>query len=122
MVRKTKSADGTSNTNGCCIPPQQAVLSEAALRHNVNVLEFGRTVQAATSGCAAGVLGLTGFHGFGFYLLCAALQSLIWRVQAGTSWQRYFLAKTPLFTHGLMNGLFTYVLLWTFLYGMVHVY
>ena len=42
--------------------------SEAAVRNNAAVVEYCRTSMCALSGCTAGILGLTGFIGFGFYV------------------------------------------------------
>jgi len=98
------------------------VYSELAVRHNYGILEYGRTCQAAASGCAAGILGLTSLYGFAFYFICAIVQSLIWEVKIGGKWDKFFVQKTIIWSHSLLGGLFTYVLLWTFLYGMVHVY
>uniref|UniRef100_A0A915KB06 ER membrane protein complex subunit 6 n=1 Tax=Romanomermis culicivorax TaxID=13658 RepID=A0A915KB06_ROMCU len=98
------------------------VYSEMAVRQNFGALEYGRTCQAAASGCAAGILGLTGFYGFAFYFICAFVQSLIWFVKMGGRWDKFFMQKSTIWSHSLFGGLFTYVLLWTFLYGMVHVY
>lgn len=50
------------------------------------------------------------------------LQTLIWEVKAGFEWHDYFMSRTISVTHSLISGLFTYILFWVFLYGMVHVY
>jgi ER membrane protein complex subunit 6 len=42
--------------------------SESAVRNNHGVVEYCRTSMAALSGGTAGILGLTGFYGFGFYM------------------------------------------------------
>nr|CAD7597941.1 unnamed protein product [Timema genevievae] len=42
--------------------------SEAAVRNNASVVEYCRTSMAALSGGTAGLLGMTGFYGFGFYV------------------------------------------------------
>uniref|UniRef100_A0A2K5YDC7 ER membrane protein complex subunit 6 n=1 Tax=Mandrillus leucophaeus TaxID=9568 RepID=A0A2K5YDC7_MANLE len=96
--------------------------SEAAVRGNAAVLDYCRTSVSALSGATAGILGLTGLYGFIFYLLASVLLSLLLILKAGRRWNKYFKSRRPLFTGGLIGGLFTYVLFWTFLYGMVHVY
>uniref|UniRef100_A0A914RXE4 ER membrane protein complex subunit 6 n=1 Tax=Parascaris equorum TaxID=6256 RepID=A0A914RXE4_PAREQ len=141
---------------------QVAVFSEAAIRHNIGVLEYSRTCQAAAAGMASGILGLTGIPGFVFYFVVVmiqavyfflifflssrstkrdslggslhlfeptanvncmfVLQTLIWEVKAGFEWHNYFMSRTISVTHSLISGLFTYILFWVFLYGMVHVY
>lgn len=42
--------------------------SELALRNNAAVVEYCRISMAALSGGTAGLLGLTGLYGFGFYI------------------------------------------------------
>ncbi|XP_050428018.1 ER membrane protein complex subunit 6 isoform X3 [Adelges cooleyi] len=96
--------------------------SEPALRNNASIVEYCRTSMSALSGCTAGILGLTGLSGFVFYILSVlALWGLL-LYKAGNFWQKYFLTRHSLLTGGFLSGLFTYVLFWTFLYGMVHVY
>ncbi|XP_074048589.1 ER membrane protein complex subunit 6 [Macrotis lagotis] len=97
-------------------------VSEAAVRGNAALLDYCRTSVSALSGATAGILGLGGLGGFAFYLLASALLSLLLALKAGRRWGKYFKSRRPLLTGGLLGGLFTYVLFWTFLYGMVHVY
>lgn len=96
--------------------------NEMALRNNVNVLEYSRTCQAAVAGCAAGIIGLTGIQGFVFYVVTSLLLSAIWYVKSAAQPTLYFGDKSVFVTHSFVGGLFTYILFWTFLYGMVHVY
>uniref|UniRef100_UPI0035900C63 ER membrane protein complex subunit 6-like n=1 Tax=Myxine glutinosa TaxID=7769 RepID=UPI0035900C63 len=93
-------------------------ISEAAARGNAAALDFCRTSGAALAGVTAGVLGLTGWHGLALYLSTWAILSLLLASRAG----RAVRSRRALLTGGLVGGLFTYVLFWTFLYGMVHVY
>lgn len=46
---------------------EMVAYSEMALRNNAAVVEYCRTSMAALSGSTAGLLGLTGLYGFGFY-------------------------------------------------------
>lgn len=48
--------------------PDMIAYSESAVRNNHGVVEYCRTSMAALSGGTAGILGLTGFYGFGFYM------------------------------------------------------
>lgn len=97
-------------------------ISEVAVRGNAAVLDYCRTSVSALSGATAGILGLTGLYGFIFYFLASFLLSLLLILKAGRQWNKCFKSRRLLFTGGLVGGLFTYVLFWTFLYGMVHVY
>ncbi|EFO19461.1 hypothetical protein LOAG_09031 [Loa loa] len=101
---------------------QVTIFSEVAMRHNVGILEYSRTCQAAASGMASGILGLTGVSGFIFYFILVVLQALFWEMKANFEWQNYFMNRSLSLTHSLISGLFTYILFWVFLYGMVHVY
>ncbi|KRZ71784.1 ER membrane protein complex subunit 6, partial [Trichinella papuae] len=112
------SAKKNKRPQGDC----DAVFSEWAVRNNFSVLEYSRTCQAAASGVAAGILGLTGLAGFVFYFLCALAQSCVWYWKTDCRWKDYFPNFSTILLHGLFGGLFTYVLFWTFLYGIVHVY
>jgi hypothetical protein len=50
-------------------PPLDIIAySEVAVRNNAAVVEYCRISMAALSGGTAGLLGLTGFYGFGFYI------------------------------------------------------
>ncbi|XP_067866882.1 ER membrane protein complex subunit 6 [Heterodontus francisci] len=97
-------------------------ISELAVRGNAAILDYCRTSVSALSGATAGILGLTALTGFVFYFVASFLLSVLLIVKAGHRWSKYFKSRRPLFTGGLVGGLFTYILFWTFLYGMVHVY
>ncbi|KAH3730662.1 ER membrane protein complex subunit 6-like [Dreissena polymorpha] len=96
--------------------------NEMAIRINYGILDYCRTSMSSLSGAAAGILGLTALYGFLFYFAMAFVLSFFLVLKAGTSWSNFFMSRTDLITKGLFGGLFTYVLCWTFLYGMVHVY
>ncbi|KAI6173226.1 Protein of unknown function DUF786 domain containing protein [Aphelenchoides besseyi] len=98
------------------------VYNESAIRNNFAVLEYSRTCQSALFGIFAGILGLTGTYGFLFYILGILLQAAFWAYKSGFKWDDYFLSRTLIFDHSFVGGLFTYVLLWVFIYGIVHVY
>jgi hypothetical protein len=70
----------------------------------------------------AGILGLTNLYGFGFYFVAIIGLWLILIAKAGTNYQSYFTSRRSLLTNGFFGALFTYILCWTFAYGMVHVY
>ncbi|CAI5448881.1 unnamed protein product [Caenorhabditis angaria] len=92
-----------------------------AITSNAESLEFGRTCQSCAAGIAAGILGLTGFNGFILFFLSVGVQALFWNIKAQGNWLNYFPERNS-FTWSIGNGLFTFVLLWVFFYGMVHVY
>lgn len=96
--------------------------SESAIRANHQNVEYCRTSMAALSGSTAGIIGLTGLLGFAFYLISVFSLWFLLLAKAGNNWKDFFISRRPLLTNGFMGGLGTYVLFWTFLYGMVHVY
>ncbi|XP_055906855.1 ER membrane protein complex subunit 6 [Eupeodes corollae] len=96
--------------------------SESAIRNNAAAVEYCRTSMAALSGCSAGILGLTGILGFLLYFVAVLGLWCLLLLKSGTQWKKYFINRQSLLTNGFLGGLCTYVLFWTFLYGMVHVY
>ncbi|GAB6029774.1 hypothetical protein CHUAL_005486 [Chamberlinius hualienensis] len=96
--------------------------NELALRNNYSIIEYCSTSMAALSGSTAGLMGLTSFLGFGFYFITAFILWVMFLLKAGSQWKKYFINRRSLLTNGLLGGLFTYILFWTFIYGMVHVY
>ncbi len=98
------------------------IYSETAVRYNDYLLEYFQTAMSALSGCAAGILGLTGLNGFLFYFICALTLSVLLIAFIGPNFKHYFINKQHVITGTLWSGIQTYLLFWTFLFGMVHVY
>lgn len=98
------------------------VLNEKAVQRNTFILEYCRTSLAVVAGTTAGILGVTGLYGFALYFAFSLLMSLLLVAKAGTRWNCYFQSRRALWLDGMLGGLFAYVLLWTFSYGMVHVF
>ncbi|RZC32928.1 Rab5ip domain containing protein [Asbolus verrucosus] len=97
--------------------------NDSAIRNNLSVVEYCRTSMAALSGCTAGVLGLTGLYGAAFYIFAVTSLWIMILCKAGpSSFNKYFISRQALLTNGFFGQLFTYILCWTFIYGMVHVY
>lgn len=97
-------------------------VNERAVQHNQAVLEYCRTSLSVVAGATGGVLGLTGLYGFALYFVYTLLLSLIFTLKVGSKWKHYFSSQRSIWLGGALGGLFTYVLLWTFVYGMVHVF
>jgi len=98
------------------------VYNQAAMQHNGAVVEYARTCTAVFSGFGAGVLGLTALYGFGFYVLAIAGMWLLVVAKAGSDYQKYFTSRKAILFNGFFGAMFTYILCWTFAYGMVHIY
>lgn len=98
------------------------VLNEAAVRHNSFLLDYCQTSVSALSGSAAGIIGLTGLNGFFFYFFCSLILSFVIFFYLNNDIKSFFVSKKSIITENLWSGIQTYLLFWTFLYGMVHVY
>ena len=96
--------------------------NEMAVRFNENSLEQCRTSVSALAGCVAGILGLTSYKGFLFYAISMILLSFLIYFRIRNEYRLFFNSWKHIFINGFLNGLLTFVLFWTFLYGMVHVY
>ncbi|UJR35554.1 hypothetical protein I4U23_028307 [Adineta vaga] len=96
--------------------------SDIAVRLNENSLEQCRTSVSALSGCVAGIIGLTSYKGFLFYAFSMILLSFLIFAFIRREHRKFFTSLNHVFVNGFFNGLLTYVLFWTFLYGIVHVY
>ena len=101
---------------------KENVYSERAIRVNSAIIDYCRTAGAVIGGVTAGILGLTSLYGFIFFIIFSMLLSVFLTLKAGTEWKKYFTTRRQLWLDGMIGGLFTYILVWTFLYGMVHVY
>ena len=101
---------------------KETVYNDGAIKRNAAIVDYCRTSAAVIGGATAGVLGLTGLYGFAFYFLFSLLLSLMLAAKAGRNSNKFFQSSSAVWFNGMLGGLFTYVLLWTFLYGMVHVY
>eukprot|EP00794_Sanderia_malayensis_P010850 gene10850-12003_t len=93
-----------------------------AIRSNINVVDYSRAFLAVISGSSAGILGLTGLQGFVFYLALSLLMSVLLVFKTGKHWDRFFLSRWSMWGAGIFGELFTYLLVWTFMYGMIHVF
>lgn len=118
------SSSGASNssTNSDRRKTESLLYSEAAVRFNENSLEQCRTSVSVLSGCVAGIIGLTSYKGFIFYAFSMFLLSVLIFIFIRNEHRKFFTGLKHVFVNGFLNGLLTYVLFWTFLYGIVHVY
>ena len=106
-------------------------VNQQSLMHNWGIAEYCRTSISALSGVVAGILGLTGWSGFLFYVFCALCLFLGLMLKSSSSkdesssssdQNQYFMRRMQLLWSNQSGALFTYILSWTFLYSLVHVY
>jgi hypothetical protein len=90
--------------------------------HNTKSLNFSRTSLSVLAGGVAGILGLTSLNGFLFYFIASGILGLYYLLVETKSDAVHFLNKQQLVTAFVFENLFTYILMWTLVYGCVHVY
>jgi hypothetical protein len=79
-------------------------------------LLFSRTWVSIIGGCCCGILGLTNWSGFMFYLLTALLTTVVLAGKAAFSpaeLRKSFVTLAAVTTDGLVAGCMSYVLFWT---------
>ena len=90
--------------------------------HNTKSLNFSRTSLSVLAGGVAGILGLTSFLGILFYFLASGILGVYYMINDTRNDSLYFMNKQQLITAFVFENLFTYILMWTLMYGCVHVY
>ncbi|KAI8374609.1 uncharacterized protein BYT42DRAFT_499213 [Radiomyces spectabilis] len=92
--------------------------------HNTKQLQYIRSCFAAIAGSAAGILGLTNWSGFLFYgISWSVLSILLFTFKMKQSPSNYFVhGWRDVTINGAINGLLSYTLFHTLLYGLVHLY
>eukprot|EP01104_Vermistella_antarctica_P001898 TRINITY_DN1203_c0_g2_i1.p1 TRINITY_DN1203_c0_g2~~TRINITY_DN1203_c0_g2_i1.p1 ORF type:complete len:121 (-),score=15.22 TRINITY_DN1203_c0_g2_i1:213-575(-) len=91
--------------------------------HKNNRVVYASRIQVGlASGVAAGLLGMEGWSGFLFFLLCSTLVGVFILVRLGFKDKPFYQSRKTLFDEGLFQGLMTFVLMWTLFYSIVHVY
>ncbi|KAJ1643068.1 hypothetical protein J3B02_002066 [Coemansia erecta] len=97
---------------------------EPTVQHNTLALSNIHTLTSWGVGTAAGVLGLTGWNGFIFFLMSwAVISGLIVLVKCEGKPSVYFkssfmdVAGAP-----VLNTLLSYVLVWTLMHALVYIY
>ncbi|XVE65480.1 hypothetical protein DITRI_Ditri08aG0003300 [Diplodiscus trichospermus] len=92
------------------------------LQNNMKVIYYSRTFMSIIGGVIAGILGFTGLMGFIFYFLVMAITSGGLIAKAKFSVHSYFDSWNRIILDGIMGGLMSFVLFWTFAYDIVHIF
>ncbi|KAK1268666.1 hypothetical protein QJS04_geneDACA017602 [Acorus gramineus] len=90
------------------------------LQRNLKIINHSRTFMFIIGGVVAGILGFTGLMGFVVYFLIMAITSL--GLLAKRSVYAYFDCWNRMTLDGLLGGLMSFVLFWTFAYDIVHIF
>ena len=105
-------------------PANPMPINPRNVMHNSKSLNFSRTSLSVLSGMVAGILGLSSLMGFLFYFVASGILGLFFLAQGKVRSDSavHFLNKQQLVTGFVFENLFTYILMWTLVYGCVHVY
>ena len=103
-------------------PANPQPLNMRHVMQNNKSLNFARTSLSVLGGICAGILGLTSLYGFLFYFLVSGVLSLYYVLAGSRSESKHFLQKSQVLTAFVFEHLFTYILMWTMVFGCVHVY
>jgi hypothetical protein len=102
-------------------PPVMPINSRNVM-NNTKSLNFSRTSLSVLAGGVAGILGLSSLIGILFYFLASAILGFYYLVLNSRKDSLHFMNKQQLITAFVFENLFTYILMWTLMYGCVHVY
>ncbi|KAJ1688283.1 hypothetical protein LUZ63_019673 [Rhynchospora breviuscula] len=92
------------------------------LQSNMKSIYYSRTFLSIIGGVIAGIWGFTGFTGFVFYFVVMLAASLGLAAKAKFSAGSYFDSWNRVLLDGILGGLMSFVLFWTFAYDIVHIF
>ncbi|KAG0238100.1 ER membrane complex subunit 6 [Actinomortierella wolfii] len=105
------------------INPEDALYVDLFIAKNAQTITFIRSSYSAVLGLAAGILGLTNWSGFIFYLVGSIFMSLlIFMLKAKFQPGLYFRNPWDCFTDGIFGTMLSFILFWTLVHGIIHVY
>ena len=102
-------------------PPVMPINSRNVM-NNTKSLNFSRTSLSVLAGGVAGILGLSSLLGILFYFLVSGILGIYYLILNSQKDSLHFMNKQQLITAFVFENLFTYILMWTLMYGCVHVY
>eukprot|EP01138_Halocafeteria_seosinensis_P002832 gb/GECG01002893.1/.p1 GENE.gb/GECG01002893.1/~~gb/GECG01002893.1/.p1 ORF type:complete len:118 (+),score=6.67 gb/GECG01002893.1/:1-354(+) len=98
-------------------------ISHEELRKNTHKAKYLRMALTILFACAAGILGVTGVAGFGLYAIAQLTVSAVVALLCKGDTFSYFGEKPLNFViSGFTEELISYILFWTLLYALVHIY
>jgi hypothetical protein len=89
---------------------------------NARILNYCRVFVAIVSGCAAGILGLTGLAGFVAFFATTLLLSVGLYLKVSCEPKPFFKKPNDIWSEGISQSLLSYILFWTLFYDIVHIY
>ncbi|PUZ55318.1 hypothetical protein GQ55_5G202900 [Panicum hallii var. hallii] len=103
-------------------PGDVPIIHADNLVSNIKSINYSRTFLSIISGVVAGIWGFTGLMGFVFYFLVMMVASLGLLVKAKFSVHTYFDSWNRIIIEGVLGGLMSFVLFWSFAYDIVHIF
>ena len=91
---------------------------------NMGKISFVRTIATIAGGFTAGILGLTGLRGLAFYVLIYVVTSGLLLLRMGNKVGKLVPNASPgwFLINGIGGEALAFVLYWTLMYAMVHLY
>ena len=106
--------------------PQEVDFSEVfspdRVANNARAINHTRVFVAIAAGCAAGILGLESAAGMIPFVLSTLALSLCLYLSMDARPAPYFKHATDVWTEGISQAIMSYILFWTLLYDVVHIY
>ncbi|XP_028080325.1 ER membrane protein complex subunit 6-like isoform X1 [Camellia sinensis] len=112
---------GSSEKKSIGVANDVPTLNAENMQNNMKAVYYCRTFMCIIGGVVAGILGFTGLTGFIFYFLVMAITSVGLIAKAGFSIHSYFDSWNQIIFDGILGGLMSFVLFWTFAYDFVHI-
>eukprot|EP01126_Amoeba_proteus_P030079 TRINITY_DN2981_c0_g2_i4.p1 TRINITY_DN2981_c0_g2~~TRINITY_DN2981_c0_g2_i4.p1 ORF type:complete len:116 (+),score=18.25 TRINITY_DN2981_c0_g2_i4:71-418(+) len=92
-------------------------------QRNENIVKTIRIFTSLVGGCTAGILGVSGWWpGVAVYLLVTLYTSFLLAYKTQFHFTPYFSTTTGPVLEGLFSGFMTFLMFWTLLYDVLHVY
>lgn len=110
------------NSNGSGDTDDKEFLIPEHMQNNARVVHWIRQYVSIVAGCVAGVLGLTNVVGFLVYPLFQLLAILIILSKTNSNVDKYFMSTANAAFGGFFDGAMTYLLFWTFVYDIAHLF
>lgn len=104
--------------------PNQITLNPVVVMNNMKEVSNIRAYMIIILGCIVGILGISGYIGFVYYIITNILLSIIIiQFKFHSKLSNYLPISIGSFIiNGLSDAFLSYILFWTLLYGLVHLY
>ncbi len=97
-------------------------LDEETMNKNIDKVMSLRFFSTIFAGMVAGILGLTGFSGLGFYLINFFIVTILLFLHIKKQKGNFCTSLLSLLFQGLFNHGMTYTIFWVMFYNLVYIY